>query len=506
MNKTCLKGFFCAVGVCLLALLSIQPGECQSSPDLFTDQELDDLLAPIALYPDPLLAEILPASTYPEDVADAAAWLAGGGDPSRIDEQNWGDSVKAVAHYPEILSMMSGDMDWTADVGDAFLNQPEDVTNSIQRLRWRAKSLGNLVSNEEQTVDTEGDYIEVLPVQPQYIYVPQYDPAVVYVRRPALGAAPFITFRFRLAIGGWLSMDFDWYNHHVIYHGWNRHGWVNNARPYVHITNVYINRNRPYIQQTWRHDPSRRGPERYWASRPSPPHGGRYARIPEARGRARTPPGPSRGMFGYKRDAQASSNRGRQSLAGIRPPTTTQTPRVSQAPTRPGPTTQKPAAPIPGPVQRPAMPTPGVSQAPKRPGPTTQQPAAPIPSTARGPATPAPGVRQAPTRPGPAVTQHPAAPAPAIRPQPPMPAPSAGGGISQPGLSRRSTPAARVPSGAFGGYRGANEARAQSLRGQASRQSSVGAPSPPPPAPAPAGRGSAPAGKTAPKGKPGPKR
>ena len=463
MNKTGIKDFLCLLLVGLSVLLSIQAGECgPSSLYLFTDQELDALLAPIAIYPDPLLAEILPASTYPEEVADAAAWLKSGGDPSGIDEKNWDEPVRAVAHYPNILFMMSGDLDWTADLGDAFLNQPEEVTRSIQRLRWRAKAVGNLVSNNEQTVVIEGEYIQIIPAQPQYIYVPQYDPAVVYVQRPAVGIAPFITFGFGLAIGGWLSMDFDWYNYHVIYHGWNRHGWVNNARPYVHITNVYVNRSRPYIYQTWKHDATHGGPDRYKASRPGGPYSGRYARTPDARGRAATPPRPSGGMFGYKRDAQASSNRGRDSLAAIRP-------RMS--------------TPAPGVSQKPAVPTPSVSQ---------RQ------------ATSAPAVSQAPTRPAPGVSRQPSAPTPSTSQRQAMPAPRTSGGISQPSSGRGSAQPARTTSSAFGGYRGTNEARTQSLRGQASRQSSVGA-KPPPPA-SPASRGSAPAGKAAPQGKQGSQR
>ena len=474
MNKTGIKSFLCLLLVCLPVLLSIHPGECAVSPPfLFTDKELDDLLAPIALYPDPLLAEILPASTYPEDVADAAAWLKGGGDPSRIDEQNWDESVKAVAHYPSIPFMMSGDLDWTADVGDAYLNQPEDVTKSIQRLRWRARAVGNLVSNNEQTVVIEGDYVQIIPAQPQYIYVPEYDPAAVYVQRPVVGIAPFITFGVGLAIGGWLSMDFDWNHHHVIYHGWSRHGWVNNARPYVHITNVYINRSRPYISQTWRHDASHGSPDRYRASRSSGPYSDRHARTPDARGRVAAAPRPSGGIFGYKRDAQAFSHRGRESLGAIRPRTTTPTPAVSKAPTRQAP---------------------GISQ----------QRAAPTPRTAQKQVAPTPGVSKAPTRPGSGISQQPAAPAPSIRPQPATPAPSISSGISQPKpSSMRGSAPAGTSSSAFGGYRGANEARTQSLRGQASRQSSGGALPPPP---APASRGSAPAGKTGPQGKQGPRK
>jgi hypothetical protein len=454
MNKTCIKGFLCLLVSCLLALLSIQPGQCGlRSSYSFTEQELDNLLAPIALYPDPLLAEILPGSTYPEEVAEAAAWLSSGGDSSGIDEQNWDEAVRAVAHYPNILFMMSGDMDWTAHVGDAFLNQPEDVAKSIQRLRWRARAMGNLVGNHEQTVVIEGDYIQIIPTQPQYIYVPQYDPAVVYVQRPAPGIGPFIAFGFGLAIGGWLSMDFDWHQHHVVYHGWNRHGWVNNARPYVHVTNVYINRSRPYINQAWRHDASHGGPDRYRVLRPATPYRGGHLRLPDARGRVVTPPRGPRGVFGYKRDAQLFSNRGRESLGAIKPRMTPTASAVRQGPTKLSP---------------------GL----------TRQPAGPTPSPGQMQAAPPGRVSKPLTKPAPGIGQQPSAPTSSARPQPATPAPNASSSASS----------------AFGGYRGASEARAQSLRGQASRQSNASATSPP------ASRGSAPAGKTVPKGKQDPQR
>jgi hypothetical protein len=181
MNRNCIKSFLFWLVVCLLAPLSIQAGEGDQAPTYsFTEQELDDLLAPIALYPDPLLAEMLPASTYPTEIADAAAWLESGGETSKIDEQSWDESVKAVAHYPEILALMDEDMDWTASLGDAFLNQPEDVTRSIQRLRAQARAAGNLVSTNEQRVNIEDDYIQIVPAEPEYIYVPEYAPSDVY--------------------------------------------------------------------------------------------------------------------------------------------------------------------------------------------------------------------------------------------------------------------------------------------------------------------------------------
>ncbi len=453
MNRTFIKVFLLICVVCLVTLLSIQArAEDQGLiySVSFTDQELDDLLAPIALYPDPLLAQILPASTYPTEVAEAEAWLNSGGDVSSIDEQYWAESVRAIAHYPDILLMMAGNMDWTANLGDAFLNQPEDVTNSIQRLRWRARAVGNLVSNAEQTVIIDGDYIQIVPAQPQYVYVPQYDTSVVYVQAP--GYSPFVTFGFGLVIGGWLSMDFDWGHHHVIYHGWDRPGWVNYARPYVHVRNVYVNRSRPYINQTWRHDRSHGDPARYLASRPSGPNADRYARMGEARGSTTIQPRPFGDIYGYGGDARTYSNRGRESRGIVNQQPSQSTPRISG----------RPSIPTPNVGQRPTTPSPGFSQ--RR-------------------TMPAPNVSQRPTSPAPGSNQQPTPVTPYVR----------SSGSSQPSPARTSQQPARTPSVSFGGYRGAGEAQTQSLRGQASRQSSQQVrPSAPP-----ASRGGAPAGRGA---------
>ena len=142
------RSYPAALLICFSLLFVLGAARSSSAAYSLTGQELDDLLAPIALYQDPMLAQMLPASTYPEDIADAADWLRGGGDPSLIDEQDWDENVLAIAHYPDVLYMMADNLDWTASVGDAFLNQPDDVTDSIQRLRWEAQRLGNLVSND----------------------------------------------------------------------------------------------------------------------------------------------------------------------------------------------------------------------------------------------------------------------------------------------------------------------------------------------------------------------
>jgi hypothetical protein len=362
MNRIGIKGFLLIFVVCFSALLSIQAGESNASPAyLYTDQELDNLLAPIALYPDPLLAQMLPASTYPAEIADAEAWLNSGGTMSSIDGQNWDESVKAIAHYPSILKMMAGNMDWTADLGDAFLNQPEDTARSIQRLRWQARETGNLESTNQQTVVIAGDYIEIIPAQPQYIYVPQYDPSVIYIQRWAPDRLPFITFGLGLVIGGWLTMDFDWGHYNVVYHGWNRPGWVNHARPHVHIKNVYVNRSRPYISQKWTHDASHGDPERYRASRPGGgPNVGRNVSVPGIRGSATTPPKPLPRVFGPRGDTHSFSNRGRESRGVVSTPTKTPTQNLGKRPVKQAPSvSQAPpqVSPARGSVQPPKTPS-----------------------------------------------------------------------------------------------------------------------------------------------------
>jgi hypothetical protein len=300
--------------LCLPVLTCFHPVEAADyGANAFSGQELDDLLAPIALYPDPLLAQILPAATYPAEVSDAAAWLRSGGSIYDIDAQNWDENVRAIAHYPDILYMMSANMDWTADLGDAFLNQPDDITDAIQRLRWRAREAGNLASTNEQSVIIEDGYIQIIPAQPEYIYIPRYDPEVVYVQRPDAGPSAFIAFGLGLAIGEWLNMDFDWGGHNIIYHGWNRRGWVDRARPHVHRSNTYINKSRPFINQRWTHDASRGNPDRYRRTRTTTPNRGIFNRLPEIRGKEITPTRPARGMFGPRGDTRPLSNRGRES-------------------------------------------------------------------------------------------------------------------------------------------------------------------------------------------------
>ena len=181
-------------------------------------QQLDQLLGPIALYPDPLIAQILPASTLPTQIVMADRYISGGGDPNQIDQQPWDPSVQALARYPGVLQWMDQNLDWTTELGQAFLNQQQDVMDSIQRLRQSAYNFGNLQSTPQQQVINDGSDIEIVPVDPQVIYVPVYQPDQVYYQ--AAYGGPFISFGIGFAVGAWLDCDFDWGHHNIIV--WNR--------------------------------------------------------------------------------------------------------------------------------------------------------------------------------------------------------------------------------------------------------------------------------------------
>ena len=251
------------------ATASYQP---QLGYDLLTMDELDDLLAPIALYPDPLIAQVLPASTFIDQIDEAARYVRQYGSSAFVDDQYWDVSVKALAHYPDVLFMMDQKYDWTVSLGQAYIDQPQDVMDAIQRLRAEARAQGNLVSTREQQVIVDADGIRIVPALPEFIYVPVYDPQVVYVERPDPYAG-FVTFGIGLSIGAWLTRDCDWHGHRIYYHGWRDGGWVGRSRPVINYRNrVYINRNAGSInvnrrvlehnterfRETIRHDVQRR--------------------------------------------------------------------------------------------------------------------------------------------------------------------------------------------------------------------------------------------------------
>jgi len=162
--------------------------------------QLQSLVAHIALYPDPLVAQILQASTYPDQITDAAAKLAS--NPKQpLDDQPWDASVIAVTHYPPVLQMMAKQISWTRQLGRAYLSEQGPVLRAIQSLRQEAMNVGNLKSTSQQQVTTSNGTIQIYPADPSVIYVPTYDPVVVYDEAPMWGAAPLVGFGAGWAVG-----------------------------------------------------------------------------------------------------------------------------------------------------------------------------------------------------------------------------------------------------------------------------------------------------------------
>jgi len=232
------------------------PGQAAELPPLTAD-EVEELVAPIALYPDPLIAQILPAATFVDQIDQAARYVRQYGSSARIEDQPWDVSVKSVAHYPDLLYMMDQKYDWTVSLGQAYLDQPQDLMDAIQRLRRDAQQEGNLYTTPEQQVAVTPDYITIVPANPDYLYLPVYDPMLVYIE-PYQPGYPYITFGFGLVIGAWLSRDCDWRHHRVYYHGWHGGGWIARSRPHIQDRRgIYISRNAAVIhtnQRVLQHD------------------------------------------------------------------------------------------------------------------------------------------------------------------------------------------------------------------------------------------------------------
>jgi len=232
----------------------------------FSQEELDQLVAPIALYPDALLAQVLMASTYPLDVVSADRWVKA--NPSLKDkaledalqQQPWDPSVKSLAVFPQVLAMMSEKLDWTQKLGDAFLAQQKDVLATAQSLRSKAVAQGTLTDSKEQKVTTEKvestTVIKIEPTNPEVVYVPTYNPAVVYGTWPYPAYPPYYYYPPGYVAGGALLG----FTAGVIIGGalWGGCNW---GRGDVNIdVNRYNNFNRSNISNTnFQHNADRRG-------------------------------------------------------------------------------------------------------------------------------------------------------------------------------------------------------------------------------------------------------
>jgi Protein of unknown function (DUF3300) len=231
------------------------PTHAQQTPD-----QLQQLVAPIALYPDSLVAQILAASTFPEQVVEADRWLQAHPDlkgdalGQAIELQPWDPSIKALAAFPSVLGNMDKNLAWTSSLGDAFYNQQQDVMDAVQAMRQRAQAAGNLRSTTQQTVDDQDSTISIEPASTEVVYVPAYDPWLVYgdplvawpgwYPYPGIWfGGPFLSFGVGFDIGfvgaygwGWGQWGFDWRNRYPLY----RHD------RYYSRSNTFYNRNSYY--------------------------------------------------------------------------------------------------------------------------------------------------------------------------------------------------------------------------------------------------------------------
>jgi hypothetical protein len=306
----------------------------QASPPIPNDQ-LDSLVAPIALYPDPLLAQVLAASTYPLEIIQLQQWLAQHKDlkdqalVAAVEKEDWDPSVQAMAPLPDAVKQLAENIKWTTDLGNAFLAQENDVMDAVQRMRMKAHGAGNLKSTEQQKVETktvENKTVVVIEqAQPQVIYVPSYNPTVVYgppvypyppIVYPPVGAyvaGMAISFGVGLAIGA----------------AWGGGGWGYNCG-WGHSSNITINNNNNFVRNSnrttinrpsqlpsgggnrWQHNPAHRGGTPYSNRKTATQYGG-TARGDSA-ARRQTNARPSQGQLGGGRQQGASA---RQQPSGL---------------------------------------------------------------------------------------------------------------------------------------------------------------------------------------------
>lgn len=261
--------------------LDVPPGQANPQQKKFSSEELAQIIAPIALYPDELVSQILMASTYPLEIVEADRWvqkyrdLTGDALARALEGQKWDPSVKSLVNFPSVLSMMSQKLDVTARLGDAFLAQEQEVMDMIQTLRKRAADAGNLQSSPEQKVVVEKETIIIQPANPEVIYVPTYNPSVVYGTwmYPAYPPYPYYYYPpplygyygFAAGVTIGLAWGYAWGGCNWGYRSVNVNVYRN-----VNVNNAYINRNN-YVthyqsrgivgqngQGNWKHDPSHR--------------------------------------------------------------------------------------------------------------------------------------------------------------------------------------------------------------------------------------------------------
>ena len=249
-------------------------GEAAPEAEKLTPEQLDSLVAPLALFPDPLLAQMLVAATYPLDIVEAQQWvsknssLKGDDLAKEAEKQPWDPSVQALATMPDALKKLSENVAWTQDLGDAFLAQQSDVMDAVQRLRGKAKEAGKLESSEQQTVETKviesKETIIIQPASTEVVYVPSYSPTVIWgppvypyppIYYPPYYGGAWLGFGVGIAIGIGISGGWGW---GCGWHGGNNTININNNNNFVNNSNRTNNINRSG-NSNWQHNPQQRG-------------------------------------------------------------------------------------------------------------------------------------------------------------------------------------------------------------------------------------------------------
>lgn len=361
-----MKAFLKSVVAGLLAvLLAASAASAQERP-AFSPEELDQMLAPIALYPDPLLTQIMMAATYPLEVVQAARWsranshLKGQDAVRAVESMDWDPSVKSLIAFPQILHRMDENLDWTQRLGEAFLEQEPHVMDAIQGLRRRAEAAGNLRSNEQIRVTREDGNILLEPAQPNVVYVPYYEPTVVYggwwwpayppvywgpppgyYAWPGIYWGPAVAFSWGFFFG-----HFDWHHRHVkvvhVDHRLHARS-VTHSKPVKWQHNPVHRRNVPYRYVNWRQPagqhPALRGGEHsrpVARSEPRSGHPNTRNAAPQARPQLAAPqPRPERGAPQARnrlpeRTARADPQRPQPRVPEARTPTVV--PRMTPSP------------------------------------------------------------------------------------------------------------------------------------------------------------------------------
>ena len=282
----------------------------------FTQAQIEQMVAPIALHPDALLTQILSASTYPIEVVQAQRWvdqnpgLVGSGLEEALQTQAWDPSVKALCGFPTVLKQMSDDLDWTRDLGDAFLNQKIELMDAVQRLRKKALDAGNLKTTPQETVVQSEGTIVIEPASPAVIYVPAYSPLVVYGPGwyypywyypygyyPPPHGGGYVSFGIGFWWGSACWSHCDWHHHTVFVDAVAFQTFTTRTCskpvPPAHLDGSSGRPTGRFFE--WTHDPNHRKGATYAVPRPAPPD------LRERPGRERPAPPPRRPKPGGRR-------------------------------------------------------------------------------------------------------------------------------------------------------------------------------------------------------------